>query len=134
MDSDNILEVCTNSQGDRKIYALLRNSKGQVWNRKHDMFEDFREKKYSDYCIQTTYLGGDIYNLIMPPNSKVTVICVLFYIQGNKEPDIYDELYDIYGAEMPKNIPEKMRPIAPYTAEVYKSRPRSKVKKDYYSE
>lgn len=132
MDSDKLLVVCTNSTGDRKLYSILRNADGQVWDWKHDKFVDFIDDKYLDYVMPLLFKGGDLY--IQPiPHRAPTTKCVLTFIQGSREPDIYDEIYHVYGAEMPKDIPEKIRPMAPFNKEA-RLRPRSKVRVDAYSD
>lgn len=132
MDSDKLLVVCTNSAGDRKLYGILRNAEGQVWDWKHEKFVDFIDGNYFTYVIAYQYKGGDIYALDVPKLEMGDIACIIVYIQGGRKPDIYDKIYHVYGAEMPKEIPEKIRPMAPAIRDP-KLRPRSKVKVDAYS-
>lgn len=124
---------CTNSAGDRKLYKVLRNDEAQTWDCKHNKFVVFENEKYLNYTIPLEYAGGDIYLIEVPLRAKDTT-CVIVYYQEGREPDIYDKIYHIFGAEMPKDIPEKIRPMAPFTGEIPVSRTRSKVKQDIYSD
>ena len=128
MDSDKLLVVCTNSVGDRKLYTILRNSEGQVWVWKQNKFVDFVNDNYLQYVTCVPYMGGDAYVAYRRKDSIVFV-----YLQSRKEPDIYDQIYHVYGAEMPDDIPDKIRPLTPMAKDPV-SRPRSKVKLDAYSD
>lgn len=123
-----ILVVCTNSAGDRKLYSVMRNAQGQVFDWKQDIVVDFTNDNYLDYCCSAPYMGGDIFLASVTYNTTTIV-----YIQEGKEPSIYDKIYHVYGAEMPKEIPEKIRPMAPPVREPG-LRPRSKVRADAYSD
>lgn len=123
-----ILVICTNSAGDRKLYSVMRNAEGQVFDWKQNIFVDFMNDNYLDYCCSAPYTGGDIFLASVTHNTTNIV-----YIQEGREPSIYDQIYHVYGAEMPKEIPEKIRPMTPMVKDP-KSRPRSKVKQDAYSD
>ena len=134
MDLDNLLVVCTNSAGDRKLYALIFNSSGKVFDYKrkgkyidNSGYVDFVKEDYLSYVYPLTYTGCDIYLAI-----KGKAGCVIVYLQSGKEPDIYDQIYHVYGAEMPEDIPDKIKPLTPMAKDPV-SRPRSKVKQDAYS-
>lgn len=127
MDLDKLLVVCTNSAGDRKLYSIQRNVDGKVWHWRHNRWEAFVEGDYLKYSNPVIYHSGDAYIAYRRKDSVLFV-----YIQSSVEPDIYDQLYHVYGAEMPKEIPEKIRPMAPIVRDPV-SRLRPKARQDVYS-
>jgi len=120
MASDKLLIPCTNSAGDRKLYAVLVNGNGDVLNTKAvgkyvdaPEYKPFEKKNLSKCAIPLKYNGCDVYILKMSKGitkPKLTLI----YIQQGQEPSEFDQLYHVYGAEIPKEIPKKVKPLAPY--------------------
>ena len=130
MESGKILVICTNSASDRKLYQVLRNAEGLVWDWGQSRYVTFEDEKYLEYAVAILYMGGDVYLAHVRKDS-----IVLVYIQEGREPDIYDKIYHIYGAEIPKGIPDKIRPMKPLIPhDKHVSRTRSKVVQDHYSE
>jgi len=107
------LIVCTNSAGDRKLYAVLVDKSGEVWNAKREKYETFDKKTLNDCAIPSKYNGCDVYIFDVPQKATLAKIAVI-YIQPGKEPSIYDQIYEVLGAKIPKGIPEKVKPLAPY--------------------
>jgi len=130
MESGNLLVICTNSAGDRKLYQVLRNAEGLVWNWEQSRYVTFEDEKYLEYVSIAPYMGGDAYCAHARKDSIVFI-----YIQEGREPDIYDKIYHVFGAEIPEEIPTKIRPMAPMIQhDKQESRTRSKVVQDHYSD
>lgn len=107
------LVVCTNSAGDRKLYAVLVDKNGEVWRNKKERYELFDKKALNDCAIPLNYNGCDVYVLDIPPRAISTKFAII-YIQPGKEPSIYDQVYEVLGAKIPKEIPEKIKPLVPF--------------------
>lgn len=111
---DKLLVVCTNSQGDRKLYAHLIGGVGDdVWNTKKERYEPFVKGNFEFYTVPLRYNGCDVYILDVPKRSNPVLVVV--YTQGGKEPSLYDQILVATREDcvVPKEIPEKIKPQAP---------------------